>query len=166
MTKNHSFANVFFNNDYFCICTMSRGMLRYAEPDADLLFLPPESGSAELGEALRIAMSRSRQVSPDEFQRIFNSGIIQKNHGDREKVAMSLYGYKNRREMYRSMNCCSVEQVDGMIDIYPQHHKSLDGFRGISNDGPEILHIPEVVSNAELGAALREGFRRCTSEVK
>ena len=55
---------------------------------------------------------------------------------------------------------------DGKIKIQPTHHKSLEHYTGISNDGPEIQYVPEDISDAALGVAVMEGLRRCISSVK
>lgn len=165
MKKIDARATAYFNQDYFALCTMSQGMLDYAEPDAAPHYLPPDIDDATLGRTLRIALAASKRVSVEEFQKIFHSGVVQQLGKDREAWAMKQYGYKTKRAMYRKMNCCWISLVDGVIEVKPTHHKSADSYSGISNDGPEILHIPDSVADAELGAALREGFSRCTSAV-
>jgi hypothetical protein len=166
MNKNIDRSVAFFNGNHFYIATQSTGMLAYPEPSAEPHYFSYDVDDLVLGRALRIALGNSRVTEMEEFQRIWKSGEIQKLESERSAWAMKEYGYKTRRAMYRFMNCCSIERKDGTIDIYPMHHKSLDTYRGISHDGPEILHLPEVASDAELGAALREGFRRCTSAIK
>ena len=145
---------------------MSQGMLDYAEPDTPPHYLPPDVDDATLGKTLRIALAASKTVSMPEFQKIFHSGVVQKLSEERNAWAMQYYGYKTKRAMLRKMNCCSVKTYASVIEIKPWHHKTLDGYSGISNDGPEILHLPITVTDAELGGAIREGFKRCTSSVK
>ena len=159
-------AEAVFNHDFFEITTMSQGMLEYAEPDAPPHYLPPDVDDARLGHTLRLALGASKRASVEEFQKIFHSGVIQQLGKERTAWAMKQYGYKSKRAMYKNMDCCWISVFEGVIEIKPTHHKSMDSYSGISNDGPEILHIPETASDAELGAALREGFTRCTSSVK
>ena len=64
------------------------------------------------------------------------------------------------------MDCCWIKLQDGIVEIQPTHHKKLDSYSGISNDGPEIQHLSEGISDADFGAAIKEGFSRCTSAVK
>jgi hypothetical protein len=166
MKKITARSVAFFNGDFFYVVTQSIGMLSYPEPSADPHFLPPDVDDATLGRTLRLALSLSRSVDSEEFQRLWKSGDIQKIENSREAWAMNEYGYKTKRAMRRNMNCCWISVSEGEVQVKPTHHKSLDTYTGISNDGPEILHVPELASDAELGAALREGFRRCTSAVK
>ena len=141
-------------------------MLGYADPDTPPHYLPPDVDDVILGQTLRLALKASKKVSVEEFQKIFHSGIVQRLAKDREVWAMEHYGYKTKRAMYKNMMGCSIEILEGKIEIQPNHHKGMGNFTGISNDGSEILHLPATCTYAELGAALREGFRRCTSSVK
>jgi hypothetical protein len=163
--KNTSRATVYFNGNLYQFITMSQGMLDFAEPDVSPQILMPTATAAELGSALRLALSRSRNVSVPELQEILKSGIVQKNAKERQALLMQQYGYKNRKAMMRKMACCWITANSGNIEIKPTHHKNIDGYSGISNDGPEILYVDTNSSDAELGAALMEGFARCTSAV-
>lgn len=165
MRKLDAAANVCLNELFFEIVTMSQGMLQYGEPSAPLHYLPADTNDTTLGVTLRIALSASKRVGVEEFQKIFHSGIVQERGKAREAEAMQKYGYKTKRALYKNMMCCWVSVFDGKIEIKLTHHKALDAYSGISNDGPEIQHLPVTCSDAELGAALREGFKRCTSAV-
>lgn len=165
MKKIDAKATVYFNQDYFELCTMSQGMLAYAEPSASPHYLPPDVDDATLGRTLRIALAASKRVSVEEFQKIFQSGVVQQLGKDRDAWAMKQYGYKTKRAMYRKMNCCWISVSDGQIEVAPAHHKTIDGYTANKTDGPFPLYVAETVSDAELGAALREGFMRCTSAI-
>jgi len=163
--KIYARAEVGFNSDYFDVTSVSIGMLNYSEPSVAPQYLPPHVDDATLGASLRRALAASKRVSVEEFQKIFASGIVQKLGKEREQDVMQKYGYKSRRALYKNMMCCWISVFDGLLEIKPTHHKSMDSYSGISNDGPEIIRLPLTVSDAELGAALREGFKRCTSAV-
>ncbi|ADJ66149.1 CdiI family contact-dependent growth inhibition immunity protein [Herbaspirillum seropedicae] len=158
-------ATVYFNGDLYQIITMAQGMLDFADPDLSPQILMPTTTDAELGGALRLALSKSRQVTVPEFQEILKSGIVQKNAKERQALIMQRHGYKNRKAMMRKMACCWITADKAKIEIKPTHHKNIDGYSGISNDGPEIIFISTNSGDAELGAALKEGFSRCTSAV-
>ncbi len=158
-------ASVYFNRIFYELITFSQGMLSYAEPDAPPYYLPANTDDAMLGHTLRLALKASRWVNVDEFQKIFHSGVVQQLGKDREAWAMKAYGYKSKRAMYRDMDSCSVTVAEGKIEIQPLHHKSLDGYSA-TKDGPQPLYAPQTATDAELGAALREGFKLCTSSVK
>ena len=163
--KNTSRASVYFNGDLYQFITMSQGMLDYAEPEATPQILSSASTDTQLGAALRFALSKSRQVTVAEFQEIFKSGLIQKIAKEREVSVMQQYGYKTRKALMKRMDCCWVTGQGEKIEIKPTHHKNIDGYSGISNDGPEILVVAADITDSQLGAALREGFSRCTSAI-
>jgi len=163
--KNRLKASVYFNGDFYEFVTMSQGMLAYADPQCSPEFLSPDVSDERLGSTLRMALAASKHVSIAEFQEIFKSGIVQKLAKEREVSVLQQYGYKNRKSLFKFMNCCWVTAQDGEIEIKPTHHKSIDGYSGISNDGPEILVVAADINDSELGAALREGFSRCTSAI-
>lgn len=166
MKKFVARSAVFFNGDFFCIVTQSTGMLAYAEPDAPPRYLPPDVDDATIGKTLRIALVASKQIEPAEFQKIWKSGIIDQNDAARDTFAMQHYGYKSRRAMYKNMDNCLVSASDGMIEISPSHHHGIDGYSADKRIGPFPLSVSDTVTDAELGAAIREGFKRCTSSVK
>ncbi|WP_412480367.1 contact-dependent growth inhibition system immunity protein [Azonexus sp. IMCC34839] len=166
MKKIDAHANILFNGVFYCIETMSLGMLAYTEPEATPHYLPPDVEDEILGRTLREALNASKTVSIEEFQKIFHSGVIQQLGNERNAWAMKNYGYKNKRAMYRKMDCCWISAADGQIEIKPTRHKGLDAYSGISNDGPEIQYVSVAISDADLGAALKEGFKRCTGSPK
>ncbi|WP_197388767.1 contact-dependent growth inhibition system immunity protein [Ralstonia pseudosolanacearum] len=160
MKKPGAAVTVDFNGDFYRIITMSRGMMSYAEPGAEPIYLDPHVDDDSLGKALREALAKSRQVSVEDFQRIFRSGVVQKLGKEREALAMEKYGYKTRRAMLKKMDTCSVSVVENQIEIQPTHQKSLDGWTVTKDEGPFPLYVPGTATDADLGAALREGFKR------
>ncbi|WP_082221316.1 contact-dependent growth inhibition system immunity protein [Herbaspirillum chlorophenolicum] len=162
MEKPSASANVGFNGDFYRFTTMSRGMLGYAEPSVSPCFLAPFVDNEALGNALRNALSESRLVSAEEFQKIFHSGIVQELEKKRDVEAMKTYGYKTKRALYEKMDFCSVSLFEHQIEIQPTHKKSLDGWTVKRDEGPFSLYVPKSAADEELGAALREGFTRCT----
>jgi len=70
------------------------------------------------------------------------------------------YGYKTKRALYKSMKSCQVEARDGSMTIMPWHHEVLERWTPLGKEANVIL--PANSSAAELGAALRLAFSRCT----
>lgn len=64
------------------------------------------------------------------------------------------------------MDSCNVAVFDEKIEIQPLHQKSLDGYTARKDTGPFSSNVPATATDAELGAALREGFKRCTSAIR
>ncbi|MHA6845547.1 contact-dependent growth inhibition system immunity protein [Ralstonia syzygii] len=166
MRKPNALASAMFNGDFYEIITMSQGMLSYAEPSVSPCYLPPEVDDASLGKALREALAKSQRVEVEKFQEIFHSGIVQKIAKERDALVMKSYGYKTKRAMFQKMDSCSVAVFDDQIEVQPLHQKSLDGYAARKDTGPFPLHVPATATDAELGAALREGFKRCTSAIR
>ncbi|BCM10217.1 contact-dependent growth inhibition system immunity protein [Ralstonia nicotianae] len=166
MEKPSARASVGYNGDFYVITTMSWGMLGYAEPSASPYYLDPQADDVLLGKTLREALAKSRRVEVAEFQEIFHSGIIKKIEEERDKWMMETYGYKTRRAMLKKMDSCNVAVFDDKIEIQPLHQKSLDGYTARKDTGPFPSNVPATATDAELGAALREGFKRCTSAIR
>jgi len=143
---------------------MSQGMLTYADPDASPYYLAPDVTDNEIGESVRLALAATQTIPLDEFQALYKSGVLQKVGNERDAWAMNRYGYKSKKAMYLQMMCCWITLADGKIKIQPTMHDSLDGYRGMRIGDVEDLLLPADASDAELGAAVKEGFRRCTSE--
>jgi hypothetical protein len=117
-----------------------------------------------LGVTLRQCLQKSRHIEMTDFQKMFKAGVFNQLDEERNQAAMQKYGYKTKRALYKNMMCCWVSIFDGKIEIAPSHHKSLDSYTA-TKDGPEPLVLDALISDAELGAALSEGFKRCTSAV-
>lgn len=159
-------ASVFLNEKFFNVCTFSQGMLAYLDPDAKPNFLSSTVDNKTLGKTLREALKLSKRVDIFEFNNIFNSGIIKALAQERDDWAMQHYGYTTKQAMYKKMECCWVSVFNKIIEIKPTHHKRLDNYSGISNDGPEILYLPINIDDEKLGKALREAFKNCVKKIK
>jgi hypothetical protein len=164
MKKNLKMTTVFFNHNFYWLKTQAVGMIAVGDSEIDPEYLVPDVDDAILGATLRQCLQKSRHIEMSEFQRMFKAGLFNQLDEERNQAAMQKYGYKTKRAMYKNMDNCSVDLVDGKIKIQPMHHKSLDGYSA-TKDGPEPLVVDVSISNAELGAALREGFKRCTSAI-
>ncbi|WP_433692108.1 contact-dependent growth inhibition system immunity protein [Herbaspirillum seropedicae] len=159
-------AEVGFNGDFFQIIPYSISMVNYADPSAEVCYLPADADDEVLGRSLRLAFSGSKVVSAETFHEVFASGKIQEKSAERLNFAMQRYGYKSKRALLKNMMCCWISLSERVIQIKPTHHKSIDGYSGISVDGEEILHLPNSATDDEVGKALREGIRRCTSAIR
>ena len=153
----------FFNGSFFWLHTQAVGMIAVGDSLVEPVYLAPDVDDVVLGAMLRQCLQKSRHIEMPDFQRMFKAGVFNQLDEERNQAAMQKYGYKTKRALYKNMLCCWISLVDGRIEIKPTNHKTLDAYSGISNDGPEIQHLAVTCSDAELGAALREGFKRCTS---
>ena len=163
MNKKTLDASVFLNGDFIEFITISRGMMGFADPDVIPKHLPPDSTDEEIGYATRKALSCSKRISAGEFQALFKSGIVQKKMKEHEASSIQEHGYKSRRALYVNMKNCTVSQREDRIEVQPMHHNSIDGFSATKQDMSKMLILNVDASDSELGAAVKEGFDRCTS---
>ena len=164
MEKTYTSSTIIhFNHDFIKVSVEHHGMISFVDPYSAPTYFEPDVDDATLGHAVRVALQAFRQVSVDEFQKIFKSGIVQQRFKEKENDEMLTYHYKTRKAHYKNMATCSVYIVDNQIKIQPTHQDSLDGYTVTKDEGPFPLYLPESTSDAELGAELRKGFTLCTS---
>jgi len=154
-------ASIFFNGDFYCVVSMSNSGLHFADPDEPVQYYEVGVSSEILGEGVRQALLASKKIPPNELKGVLP--IVKKKVEERIASEMKTYGYKDKKALYRKMIACSVGLSDQTLIFYPNHHSSLDGYKGISNDGPEVLRLPLSSSSAEIGFKAKEGLRRCTT---
>ncbi|MEJ1162918.1 contact-dependent growth inhibition system immunity protein [Variovorax sp. CCNWLW186] len=154
-------ATIFFNGDFYCVVSMSNSGLHFADPEEPVRYYEFGVDSEILGEGVRQALLASKKIPPNELKGVLP--IVKKKVEERIASEMKTYGYKDKRALYQRMIACSVGLNNQALVFYPNHHSSLDGYKGISNDGPEVLRLPLSSSNAEIGVKAKEGLRRCTT---
>lgn len=76
MEKHEPTVQAVKNSAFLCLITTSEAGLGYTDPDVEPLFLPPDVDNETLGHNVRNALSKSKQVSSEEFHRIVNSSIL------------------------------------------------------------------------------------------
>jgi CDI immunity protein len=168
------YASIKSNNDFIDIYTRSgySGGLN-ADYQSKEHLLPLDVSDAELGAALRDALAHSRfvlgsprtdvWVHPDvEYDMELcdlNKGV--QRYKDWIARLMAAYGYKTKRALFKDMKNCSVDLREGMISISPFFHEKLEAWSGEGITKEDDVHIPEICSDAELGAAIRLALSRC-----
>jgi hypothetical protein len=168
-------AVALFNNDFIFVETYSgyRGGTD-ADPKGKAIFLAPDVNDETLGVAVLDAMTHSRFVLyapregstyPPEIE--FDTEIgVYKLSAERYlqwvKDVMARYRYKTRRKLFQDMKNCSIERKSGVITIMPSEHQKLEQWGRDTVDQFENVVIPDNSTAAEIGAALRLAFSRCT----
>lgn len=116
-----------------------------------------------LGSAVVDCLSRSRFLETEESRAdLYNFESGQRNYLAWIERLMQFGGYKTRRALFKQMARCGIEQEDDTITIRPTHHEKLEGWSGKGIAPADYVVVPASASPAEIGAALREAFRRCT----
>ena len=156
-------ASIDLNGYFFCISTMS-GCSAY-RPDLgyERIFLVPSAANSAIGEALLLALSRSRFVDPrdpanEEFLHFRKSA-------ERSKIwvaeTMKQFGLKTKTAMFKNMKHCSVSHRSGQLIIKPWIHVKLQAWSREKGDGIEDVVIADTASPEEIGAAVHLAFSRC-----
>lgn len=173
--KRGYWAGAWMNKDFIHVETYSgfRG-----GTDADYKgvqhFLPPDASVETLGKAVQDALSHSRFVlyakregfiyPPGvEFDKDFD--LLEKKEARyKQWIAdtMQRYGYKIKRALFKDMKNCSVEVYDNTMTIRHSHHEKNDAWSGDGINKEDYVVIPADSPPAEIGAALRLAFSRCT----
>ena len=167
-------AGAFDNADFLCVETYSgyRGGVRDHKGKQHLL--EPDVSDEILGAALLDAMAHSRFVLParrtDVWQHpevefdldLYDYKLGIERTSEWTKSLMERYGYKAKRALFKDMKFCSIDWIDDVITILPWHHEKLEAWSGDGISASDRVVIPANSTPAEIGAALRLAFSRCT----
>lgn len=169
-----AWADAKFNTDFICIETYSGYRSSQADPQGAQHLVRPDASDQELGAALLDALAHSRFVLPEPRKDIwihpeatFDMSLYDYDLNNQRYVEwvcklMEVYGYKNRRALFKDMKNCGVESKNDGITIRPRHHEKLEAWSGKGISESDNVVIPANSSPAEVGAALRLAFSRCT----
>lgn len=164
--KNHEFISIQTYSGY------GGGM--NADPKGVELILPADASDEALGSALLDALSRSRFVLGAPRTDVwlhpkveFDADLTDPERTQERYKAwvsnlMARFGYKTKRAMFKDMMSCGIELDDGVISIRPSHHYRLDGWDGEGLTEADHVHVSERATPADIGAALKLAFSRCT----
>lgn len=175
--KKKPFAGIYANEKFICIETYSGYRGGRADPKGKQHLLPTDADDAALGEALMDALTHSRFVLGERRTDVWVHPDVeydmdlydyQKNIARYAAWIENLkqrYGYKTKKTLFRKMDNCGVEQVDGKIRISPMHHEKLEGWGREKDDVFEDVIISDQSTTNEIGAAIRLALSRCTSAI-
>lgn len=163
------------NNEFISIQTYSGyGGGMNADPKGVEHILPADASDDALGSALLDALSRSRFVlarpRTDVWQHPeveFDADLTDPERTQERYKAwvanlMARFGYKTKRALFKDMMSCGIELDDGVITIRPSHHERLEAWGREKDDVFVDVAIAEDRPAAEIGAALKLAFSRCT----
>jgi hypothetical protein len=169
-----AWANAKFNGDFILVETFSGYTSSMRDPKGKQRFLAPDANDEELGLAVLDALASSRFVLPGPRTDVWihpDAGFDMELYDYRQTAAryaawtkdlMARYGYKTKRALFKNMKSCSIERKGGTITISPSHHEKLEAWSREKDDGIEDAVIAADAKPAEIGAALRLAFSRCT----
>lgn len=169
-----AWAGVKINTDFICIETYSGYGSCRADYKGAMHLLSPDVPDQALGEALLDALLKSRFVLPEPRKDVwihpeatfdmslYDYELNNQRYAEWISNLMRLYGYKTKRALFRDMKNCNVESRCGEVTIRPSCHEKLEAWSGRGISESDYVVIPSSSSPAEVGAALRLAFSRCT----
>lgn len=132
------------------------------DPDGAQYDMRPDISDETLGIAVLDCLSRSRFLETEELRaQLYDFEAGQRNYLMWIDRLLRFGGYKTRRALFKHMASCGIEQENGVITIRPSHHEKLEGWSGQGFSDSDYVVISTSASPAEIGAALREAFKRC-----
>ncbi|NEN76629.1 CdiI family contact-dependent growth inhibition immunity protein [Pelistega sp. NLN82] len=151
--------------EFILITSYLRGGLYATNPEQEFIYHPIDISDEELGAYIKQKLAESREISHEQLYELYQSNVIKELTNTLEKEMMLLYGYKNRKAIYKNMRFMSIESDKDKIIIMPEHQDSLNGATAISNEDNTMLSFiyDKTISDKDLGIAVREVFNYCTS---
>ena len=150
------------NGEFICVETYSGYRSSTRDPQGKQHLLCPSVGDQELGAAVLDSLAHSRFVPPQEDIALFDSDLVSKRYLEWVNNLMTIYGYKTKRALFKNMKNCNITCRDGLITMGPSHHEQLEAWSGDGISKEDYVVIPSDSPPADVGAALRLAFSRCT----
>jgi hypothetical protein len=148
------------NGDFISIETYSSHGLAIGDPIANEHLLTPDASEEDLGLAILDALKQSRFLSLEEEGNLLENA--KQNYLKWVQKIMNKYGYKTKRALFKNMKNCGIDNREGIITIRPSHHEKLEAWDGEGFTEQDDVKVPADSPPAEIGAALRLAFSRCT----
>jgi hypothetical protein len=151
------------NGDFISIQAYSGYRSSIVDPKAEEYLLPIDETDEEIGMSILRSLPQSRFLSLEEMT--FLSINCQKDYESWIEKLKNIYGYKTKKALFKNMMSCDVELNNGVLTFVPTHHDRLEGWgrsEGQFTEEDDVV-IPENSTPAEVGAALRLAFSRCTT---
>lgn len=145
---------------FICIDTWSGYRSTAFDPQGVEHLLRPDDDESSLGLALNDALSKSRFASLVEgnWGDFFKLERIQRDYALWVQRLMDRYGLKTKRALFKDLDYCSVDLVDGVIHIKPKCHVKMEGWEQPSS-GPL-----EFTTSADSPPARRTTRRLCSQD--
>lgn len=153
-------ASVYFNEKFILIKTLSGYRSYSADPDFDAIFISDNSSNQDLGDAVLLALKRSRHISLEEIPIYFERHAAAARYNSWVNEMMERYSYKSRRSFFKNLRNCGIRKRGDSIVFVPMHHKKSEEWHGIDDEVNVTIASNAPVS--EIGEALRLALSRCT----
>jgi hypothetical protein len=150
------------NDKFISIIPYSGYSLSIADFTQPEFLLDPSISDGELGRAVLESLKNSRFLELEKSYEL--EDICKENYSKWVVNLMEKYGYKTKKALFKNMLSCSVRLEDGILVIRPSHHEKLEGWGGNDETERNKVYVPFDAPPAEIGAALRLAFSRCTTK--
>lgn len=151
---------------YISIQSYLIGRLNIANIEREGEFISPEVSMGKLGGFIKSQLAESREISVDEFVKLFNNReSVELFYKIKERKIMDVYCYKDRRFIYKDTLFLSVLINNESLYVTPLHQDGLGTFGTVKDNSGKAVQFeyPTDLSDEELGKAVMEGFKYCTS---
>lgn len=151
---------------YIYIMSELKGLMNVINPNQERVYLEPDISATELGRVIIKKFSESYEITQQEFYDLWNKREeLNKQNKIEEKRIIELYKYKNIKELYKDTLFLSVSILNNILYVTPAHQDGLGTFGTVrDNSGKAVqFEYPTDLSDEELGKAVMEGFKYCTS---
>ncbi|MFZ7135738.1 contact-dependent growth inhibition system immunity protein [Avibacterium avium] len=168
--KKMNMISIQKNREFIFISSyIMRGPLSFRDPEQDSNYLPIGISSRELGRLARDKLNKSKWIDDVFiFNKILMSEKVQSSQKNREKELRIRFGYKTKKAIYQYMDFLAIHTDCEQIIIIPKHQYGLASYTGVQDKDGEIIEFkyPLDISDDELGNAINEAFKYCTSIYK
>ncbi len=149
------------NNGTFIVVDSYCGLgLSMIDPSVKSEILIIDVSDNILGEVIIKYLEKSRLLTLDESVGLRLN--ISQNYRNWVENLIILSGYKSKKNLFNKMKSCTVNLDGSFIIIEPSCHEKLEAWSGRGITENDYVKIPENSTPAEVGAALRLAFSRCT----
>ncbi|UNH38258.1 contact-dependent growth inhibition system immunity protein [Moellerella wisconsensis] len=157
-------AAIYATEKFYCIETLSGYRLLISDNLVASIYFTKQVADAEFGHVIRHALSLSRLVDPKDPD-FFHRDKVAVRYKIWIAEAMDMWGYKNRKALFKKMHFCTINLLNNEIKVTPCSHEKLEAWGGQGMKEEDDIILPSSVSDEALGAAVKKAFLRCRNYV-
>ena len=154
-------ADIFRTDRFISIQPLSGYRRKLPEDAGHVVYLAPDASDWELGRAFLDSLAKSRFIWPPDEPRFFDADRIVRCYQEWHKDFMQRYGYKTKREAYKTMDWCRAERTEGKISIEPHNRLKPEHWEWLPPECTVVL--PATTDVYVAGVALRQALNRCNA---
>lgn len=154
-------CGVYATRKLIAVNTMSGWGSLHGDDKGIRCLLAPDATDTELGEAVLLALSKSRIIHPDLDPDLFSNSKGAERYYAWVEDLMQTYGYRTKSALFREMLHPDIEVRNGQMTVSPTKRQRGDGFGPTLHRERDYVHLPADSSPDEVGAAVRLALSRC-----